>query len=188
MAELARSGQRFALATVVRTHGSTPQVVGAKLVVTDHDERGRAAGTLGGGCVEADAILAAREVLANGGRSLRAYELTEDLAWNTGLVCGGTMWILAERDRRGAVERRRHDDGDARVGRQRRAAGGRGDAARKAGPQVRLMPVASSWMPTACDTARSDHWRSTIKQSRMGCARSRTGPPGWWRSTSSTIC
>jgi len=116
MAELARSGQRFALATVVRTHGSTPQVAGAKLVITEATEhtehtkdtkdtkdtegRGRkqAMGTLGGGCVEADAILAARDVLANGGRSLRAYELTEDLAWNTGLVCGGTMWILAERD------------------------------------------------------------------------------------------
>jgi xanthine dehydrogenase accessory factor len=110
MAELAQAGRRFALATVVRTHGSTPQVVGAKLVVTDGTEdtentegperrrRRQAMGTLGGGCVEADAILAAREVLANGGRSLRAYELTEDLAWNTGLVCGGTMWILAERD------------------------------------------------------------------------------------------
>ena len=58
---------------------------------------GTAAGTLGGGCVEADAILAARDVIRAGGRSLRAYELTEDLAWNTGLVCGGTMWILAER-------------------------------------------------------------------------------------------
>src|SRR5262245_10798074 len=112
MAELARSGQRFALATVVRTHGSTPQVVGAKLVITEDTkdtkdpkdtegaerrERRQAMGTLGGGCVEADAILAARDVLARGGRSLRAYELTEDLAWNTGLVCGGTMWILAER-------------------------------------------------------------------------------------------
>jgi xanthine dehydrogenase accessory factor len=96
MAELARGGRRFAVATVVRTQGSTPQVVGAKLVVTDADERGRAVGTLGGGCVEADAILAAREVLSGGAPSLRAYELTEDLAWNTGLVCGGTMWILAE--------------------------------------------------------------------------------------------
>ena len=97
MAQLAAAGRPFAVATVVRTLGSTPQVVGAKLVVTDSDERSRAAGTLGGGCVEADAILAAREVLEHGGRSLRAYELTEDLAWNTGLVCGGTMWILAER-------------------------------------------------------------------------------------------
>lgn len=96
MADLAGAGRPFALATVVRTQGSTPQVVGARMVVVD-DERGRVAGTLGGGCVEADAILAAREVLAKGGRSLRAYELTEDLAWNTGLVCGGTMWILAER-------------------------------------------------------------------------------------------
>lgn len=96
LGELTRAGRPFALATVVRTQGSTPQVVGAKMVVVD-DERGRAAGTLGGGCVEADAILAAREAIATGGRSLRAYELTEELAWNTGLVCGGTMWILAER-------------------------------------------------------------------------------------------
>ena len=97
MVELEQARRPFALATVVRTHGSTPQVVGAKLLVTDEDERGKAAGTLGGGCVEADAIHAARQVLREGGRSLRAYELTEDLAWNTGLVCGGTMWILAER-------------------------------------------------------------------------------------------
>src|SRR6476660_6381296 len=93
MAELRRDGRRFAVATVVRTLGSTPQVVGAKLILDDRDE---AAGTLGGGCVEADAMIAAREVIARGGHSLRAYELTEDLAWNTGLVCGGTMWILAE--------------------------------------------------------------------------------------------
>ena len=97
MAELAAARTGFAVATVVRTVGSTPQVVGAKLIVTA-DEKSRADGTLGGGCVEADAILAAREVIATGGRSLRAYELTEDLAWNTGLVCGGTMWILVERD------------------------------------------------------------------------------------------
>jgi xanthine dehydrogenase accessory factor len=95
IAELAAAGRRFAVATVVRTQGSTPQVVGAKLVVTD-DESERPGGTLGGGCVEADAILACREILAGGSRTLRAYSLAEDLAWNTGLVCGGTMWILAE--------------------------------------------------------------------------------------------
>ena len=48
LAELVRAQRPFALATVVRTQGSTPQVVGAKMVVVD-DERGRAAGTLGGG-------------------------------------------------------------------------------------------------------------------------------------------
>ena len=96
LAELTASGRRCAVATVVRTQGSTPQVVGARLVVTD-DEAERPTGTLGGGCVEADAILASREIIRHGGRSLRMHALTEELAWNTGLVCGGTMWILAER-------------------------------------------------------------------------------------------
>lgn len=96
IADLTAAGRRYAVATVVRTQGSTPQVVGARLVVTD-DETERPIGTLGGGCVEADAILASREIIRHGGRSLRMHALTEELAWNTGLVCGGTMWILAER-------------------------------------------------------------------------------------------
>jgi xanthine dehydrogenase accessory factor len=96
LARLRDAGRPFAVATVVRTQGSTPQVVGAKLAVAGDDERGRVAGTLGGGCVEADAIDAARAALRGEGSSLRAYHLNEDLAWNTGLVCGGTMWILAE--------------------------------------------------------------------------------------------
>src|SRR6266704_3198715 len=93
MAELEREGRRFAVATVVRTTGSTPQVVGAKLLV---DDLGRLVGTLGGGCVEGDAFVEAKRVIESGEPSLREYELTEDLAWDTGLVCGGTMWISIE--------------------------------------------------------------------------------------------
>ncbi len=93
MASLEREGRRYALATVVRTTGSTPQVVGAKLLV---DDLGRTTGTLGGGCVEGDAFEEAKRILSEGGASLREYELTEDLAWDTGLVCGGTMWINIE--------------------------------------------------------------------------------------------
>src|SRR6185436_2870226 len=93
MAELEREGRRFAVCTVVRTVGSTPQVVGAKLLV---DDLGRLTGTLGGGCVEGDAFEEAKRVLDSGDVSLREYELTEDLAWDTGLVCGGTMWISIE--------------------------------------------------------------------------------------------
>ncbi len=93
MAELEREGRSFAVATVVRTVGSTPQVVGAKLLV---DDVGRIAGTLGGGCVEGDAFVEAKRVIETGESSLREYELTEELAWDTGLVCGGTMWIAIE--------------------------------------------------------------------------------------------
>ena len=35
MQELASAGVPFAVATVIRTQGSTPQVVGAKLILTD---------------------------------------------------------------------------------------------------------------------------------------------------------
>ncbi|TMC75446.1 MAG: XdhC family protein [Chloroflexi bacterium] len=93
MAELEREGRRFAVATVVRTVGSTPQVVGAKLLV---DDLGRLVGTLGGGCVEGDASVEAKRVIETNEPSLREYELTEELAWDTGLVCGGTMWISIE--------------------------------------------------------------------------------------------
>ena len=77
----------------MRTVGSTPQVVGAKMLI---DDLGRTYGTLGGGCVEGDAFAEAKRILGEGGSSLREYELTEELAWDTGLVCGGTMWIHIE--------------------------------------------------------------------------------------------
>src|SRR3982750_1700965 len=66
MAELEREGRRFALCTVVRTVGSTPQVVGAKLIV---DDLGRLTGTLGGGCVEGDAFVEAKRVISSGDTS-----------------------------------------------------------------------------------------------------------------------
>lgn len=93
MAQLEREGRRYAVCTVVRTVGSTPQVVGAKMIV---DDLGRLTGTLGGGCVEGDAFDEARRVIGTSETSLREYELTEELAWDTGLVCGGTMWIWIE--------------------------------------------------------------------------------------------
>src|SRR5947209_11114563 len=77
IAELEREGRRFAVATVVRTTGSTPQVVGAKLLV---DDLGRLVGTLGGGCVEGDAFVEAKRVIETGDSSLREYELTEEPA------------------------------------------------------------------------------------------------------------
>src|SRR5918911_2635360 len=108
-AKLRAEGRSFAIATVVRTSGSTPQVVGAKLLA---DDLGRLVGTLGGGCVEADAVDEAKHVLASGEPSLREYELTEDLAFDTGLVCGGTMWIAVEhgRDALRAAQRDLLDD------------------------------------------------------------------------------
>ena len=87
-----------AVATVVRTSGSTPQKPGAKLLVRAD---GSGVGTLGGGCVEGDIWFAAQELMKRGGAAeMRDYQLNEDLAAQDGLVCGGTMYFLIDPIRR----------------------------------------------------------------------------------------
>ena len=86
-------GGRVALATVAATHGSTPQVPGARLLIF---EDGRMVGTVGGGCVEAEVYAEAREVLRTGRAGLFRFTLTADTAQDEGMVCGGTMEIFIE--------------------------------------------------------------------------------------------
>ena len=57
---LAERDEKFVLATVVNTSGSTPQKPGACLLVRSD---GSTVGTLGGGCVEGDIWFAAKEAL-----------------------------------------------------------------------------------------------------------------------------
>jgi len=91
MVRALEAGERFALATLVDTHGSTPQKEGARLVVRAD---GSTAGTLGGGCIEAEAWEAAREALSTGEPRVLDFELTEDIAVDYGLACGGREKIL----------------------------------------------------------------------------------------------
>ena len=92
MVRLLAAGEGFALATLVDTHGSTPQKEGARLVVRAD---GGTAGTLGGGCIEAEAWEAARDVLRSGAPRVLDFELTEDVAVDYGLACGGREKMLA---------------------------------------------------------------------------------------------
>jgi len=90
--EAVQAGTSAALATVVATRGSTPQKVGAKLLVRGD---GSIAGTLGGGAVEAEAIREARESLASGRAIRREYALANETdEW--GLACGGTMVVFID--------------------------------------------------------------------------------------------
>jgi xanthine dehydrogenase accessory factor len=74
--------------TIVRAQGSTPQRVGAKMLVFPD---GRTLGTIGGGCYESDALGKAREAIASGRSALLHYELNDDFAQENGLICGGRM-------------------------------------------------------------------------------------------------
>lgn len=91
-AELARAGTGGALATVARTLGSTPVPVGTKMLV---GPAGRLAGSVGGGCVEAD-VLDAALVARTQGPQIRTHHLNADLAGDLGLSCGGTVDIVVE--------------------------------------------------------------------------------------------
>ena len=88
------SGARAAMATVVKTRGSTPQQAGAKMVIFDD---GSFIGTVGGGCVEADIWAEAREVLRSGKADLYHFNLNDEYDDAEGMVCGGQMDVLIER-------------------------------------------------------------------------------------------
>ena len=101
MRELAESiqrwrsrGDRVALATVVATRRSAPRPVGAKLAIS---ERGELQGSVSGGCVESDVAVQAAEVIAEGTPRLLTYGITDDMAWNVGLPCGGEIDVFVER-------------------------------------------------------------------------------------------
>src|SRR4051794_10053984 len=86
-------GEPAALVTIVSTTGSTPQRVGAKMLVFGD---GRQVGTIGGGCYENDAFWKAREAITNRRPQLVRYELDDDFAQETGLICGGQMSVYIE--------------------------------------------------------------------------------------------
>src|SRR5690242_7436851 len=86
-------GEPAALVTIVATTGSTPQRVGAKMLVFGD---GRIVGTIGGGCYENDAFGKAREAIRSRRPQLVHYELDDDFAQETGLICGGQMDVYIE--------------------------------------------------------------------------------------------
>src|SRR5579864_3788014 len=91
--EALERGEPAALVTIVASKGSTPQRIGAKLLVFAD---GRTVGTIGGGCYENDAFGKAREAIASRKPQLVHYELDDDFAQESGLICGGQMDVYIE--------------------------------------------------------------------------------------------
>ena len=93
IAESSARGERVVVATVAHTRGSTPQRRGAKMLFF---ENGEVAGTVGGGCIEAEVWAEAREAMRTGACGLHKFSLTADEASEEGMVCGGTMEIFID--------------------------------------------------------------------------------------------
>lgn len=81
-----------ALLVVYETQGSTPVKAGAMMAV---DQNGRTAGTIGGGCGEHSAITEAYRVIGTGGKRCVTVDMSNDIAEEEGMVCGGRMRVLA---------------------------------------------------------------------------------------------
>ena len=88
-----QNGERVVVATVAHTRGSTPQQRGAKMLFF---ESGEVAGTVGGGCIEAEVWAEARAALRSGKSALHHFSLTAEEASEEGMVCGGTMDIFID--------------------------------------------------------------------------------------------
>lgn len=87
------NGQSFAYTALVETRGSTPQKAGASMLVFPD---GSQAGTLGGGCVEAEVKQRALKLLDEGRREILTFQLDSDYGWDDGLICGGRMTMLID--------------------------------------------------------------------------------------------
>src|SRR5262252_6022440 len=87
------AGRAVAWCRLVETRGSTPQKAGAAMLVYDN---GSQAGTLGGGCVEAEVKRRALGLLAENRPEVCTFQLDSDYGWDDGLICGGRMKILVE--------------------------------------------------------------------------------------------
>lgn len=89
-----RAGHAVALATVVSTWGSAPRQVGSQLVIADDT---RFEGSVSGGCVEGAVIGEARKAMEDGKPRLLDFSVSDEMAWEVGLACGGKLKILVER-------------------------------------------------------------------------------------------
>ncbi len=87
-------GRKVALATVVSTWGSSPRPVGSQLAV---DETGNMVGSVSGGCIEGAVVLEARQAMDSGTVKLLEFGVTDEMAWEVGLACGGTVRVFVER-------------------------------------------------------------------------------------------
>jgi xanthine dehydrogenase accessory factor len=87
------SDKPFVWCRLVETRGSTPQKAGATMLVYPD---GSQAGTLGGGCVEAEVKRRALGLLAEERAEICKFQLDSDYGWDDGLICGGRMQVLVQ--------------------------------------------------------------------------------------------
>ena len=83
----------IALATVIQTWGSSPRRAGAKMALTAD---GGVIGSVSGGCVEGAVFEEGVGVLKSNHPKLLHFGVADEIAWEVGLACGGSVDIFIE--------------------------------------------------------------------------------------------
>ncbi len=90
---LRKAGRKGALATIVEVQGSIPSHESSKILIRDD---GSIAGTVGGGCVEAEVWSVAQEVMREEKPRRLHFNLNANPEYDNGLICGGSLDIFIE--------------------------------------------------------------------------------------------
>ena len=86
--------QVFALATVIRTWGSSPRRAGSAMAVTPSMA---VVGSVSGGCIEGAVIEEAMQIIETHVPKPLVFGVSDDSAWSVGLTCGGKVKVFVER-------------------------------------------------------------------------------------------
>ena len=81
------------MATGVKSFWSSPLPPGSQLAVT---EDSTFVGSVSGGCIEGAVVTEALEVLKTGNPKVLEYGVSNELAWEVGLACGGQVKVFVE--------------------------------------------------------------------------------------------
>jgi len=85
--------RKIALATVISTWGSSPRPVGGQMAI---DQNGEIIGSVSGGCIEGAVITEGIKSLSDGKTRVKDYGISNDMAWEVGLACGGELKVLIQ--------------------------------------------------------------------------------------------
>jgi xanthine dehydrogenase accessory factor len=89
----ADEGRKVAIATVVSTWGAASRQTGSQLIV---DSNGVFEGSVSGGCVEPAVITEAFDVIKSGRPRMLSFGVSNEQAWDVGLICGGRIDIYIQ--------------------------------------------------------------------------------------------
>jgi xanthine/CO dehydrogenase XdhC/CoxF family maturation factor len=86
-------GRAVAIATVIKTWGSSPRPPGSRLAINGD---GAFVGSVSGGCIEGAVVTEALAAMKDGKPRLLEFGVTNEMAWEVGLACGGRVQVFVE--------------------------------------------------------------------------------------------